>query len=112
LQGPQDKSRSTAALEMVMSGRLDEQGFEKFFADPPAALIVIKGLQTLVERNMPPGLAPVGARGAGESAAGEFGMKKCKSAPTAMKRKCRSHRRIERKIPMPVGIVPNPCLPA
>ncbi len=45
-----DKYRSTAALEMVMSGRLDEQGLEKFFADPPAALIVIKGLQKLAER--------------------------------------------------------------
>ena len=32
--------------------RLDEQGFEKFFADPPAALVVLKGLRTLAEREV------------------------------------------------------------
>ena len=72
---PRDKSRSMTALEMVMSDRLDEQGFEKFFADPPAALVVIKGLQTLVERNVLPGLAPVQARRASESTTSEPGMK-------------------------------------
>jgi hypothetical protein len=64
------------ALKMVMSGRLDEQGFEKFFADPPAALVVIKGLQKLAERNVLPGRAPVEARGADEGTRGELGMKK------------------------------------
>jgi hypothetical protein len=34
-----DKYPSMSALEMVRSERLDEQGFEKFFADPPAALV-------------------------------------------------------------------------
>ena len=63
------------ALEMVMSERLDEQGFEKFFADPPAALVVIKGLQTLAERKVLPGRAPVRARRASESATSELGMK-------------------------------------
>jgi hypothetical protein len=64
-----------AALEMVMSERLDEQGFEKFFADPPAALVVLKGLRTLAERNVLLGRAPVQARGAGERATGtETGM--------------------------------------
>ena len=53
---------------MVMSERLDEQGFEKFFADPPAALVVIKGLQKLAERKVLPGRAPVRASGAGERA--------------------------------------------
>ena len=64
-----------AALEMVMSERLDEQGFEKFFADPPAALVVLKGLQKLAERKVLPGRAPVRASGAGESATSEPGMK-------------------------------------
>jgi len=73
---PQDKYRSTRALEMMMSGRLDEQGFEKFFADPPAALVVIKGLQRLAELKTLHGLAPVEARGAGEGVMGELGMKK------------------------------------
>ena len=50
-----------AALEMVMSERLDEQGFEKFFADPPAALVVLKGLRKLAERKVLPGRAPVQA---------------------------------------------------
>ena len=59
---PQDKYRSTAALEMMMAGRLDEQGFEKFFADPPAALVVIKGLQRLAELKALPGRAAVEAR--------------------------------------------------
>ena len=72
---PQDRYRSTAALEMMMSGRLDEQGFEKFFADPPAALVVIKGLQRLAELKALPGRAAVEARGAGEGATGEPGMK-------------------------------------
>ena len=53
--------RSMAALEMVMSERLDEQGFEKFFADPPAALVVLKGLRKLAERKVLPGRAPVRA---------------------------------------------------
>ena len=61
-----DKSRSMAALEMVMSERLDEQGFEKFFADPPAALVVIKGLRKLAERKVLPGRAPVQASSGGE----------------------------------------------
>ena len=52
-----------AALEMVMSERLDEQGFEKFFADPPAALVVLKGLRKLAERKVLPGRAPVRASG-------------------------------------------------
>ncbi|HEV3122922.1 MAG TPA: hypothetical protein VGY53_13500 [Isosphaeraceae bacterium] len=64
-----DKYRSMAALEMVMSERLDEQGFEKFFADPPAALVVLKGLRKLAELKVPPGLAPVRGSGAVESAA-------------------------------------------
>jgi len=55
---------------------LDEQGFEKFFADPPAALVVIKGLQKLAELKALPGRPLVAAGGAGESAAGEPGMKK------------------------------------
>ena len=50
-----------AALEMVMSERLDEQGFEKFFADPPAALVVLKGLRKLAERKVLLGRAPVRA---------------------------------------------------
>ena len=54
-----DKSRSMAALERVMSERLDEQGFEKFFADPPAALVVLKGLRKLAERKVLLGRAPV-----------------------------------------------------
>jgi hypothetical protein len=61
---------------MVISGRLDEQGFEKFFADPPAALAVIKGLQKLAELKVLPGRASMRANGAGESAASELGMKK------------------------------------
>jgi hypothetical protein len=73
---PRDKYRSMPALEMVMSERLDEQGFEKFFADPPAALVVIKGLQKLAELKVLPGRPLVAARGAGESAAGELAMKK------------------------------------
>jgi hypothetical protein len=56
-----DKSRSMAALEMVRSERLDEQGFEKFFADPPAALVVLKGLRRLAERKVLSGDAPVQA---------------------------------------------------
>ncbi len=59
-----------------MSGRLDEQGFEKFFADPPAALIVIKGLQKLAERKRLPGRPLVTARGADQSDTSELGMKK------------------------------------
>jgi hypothetical protein len=43
---------------MVRSGRLDEQGFEKFFADPPAALVVLKGLRKLAERKALLGGAP------------------------------------------------------
>jgi hypothetical protein len=74
----QDKQRSMSALEMVMSERLDEQGFEKFFADPPAALVVIKGLRKLAERKVLPGRALVAARGAGESATSERGMKNAK----------------------------------
>jgi hypothetical protein len=71
---PRDKSRSMTALEMMMSGRLDEQGFEKYFADPPAALVVIKGLQKLAERNVLPGRALVAARCAGERpATGQLG---------------------------------------
>jgi hypothetical protein len=54
-----DKSTSLSALEMVRSQRLDEQGFEKFFADPPAALVVLKGLRKLVERRVLLGRAPV-----------------------------------------------------
>jgi hypothetical protein len=67
-----DKSRSMSALEMVMSERLDEQGFEKFFADPPAALVVLKGLRKLAERKVLLGRAPVQAS---RSATGEAGMK-------------------------------------
>ena len=67
-----DKSRSMAALEMVMSERLDEQGFEKFFADPPAALVVLKGLRKLAERKVLLGRAPVQVCC---SATGEVGMK-------------------------------------
>ena len=59
---------------MVRSGRLDEQGFEKFFADPPAALVVLKGLRKLAERKVLLGHAPVQASGS-ESATGEVGMK-------------------------------------
>ena len=62
----QDKYRSMAALEMVRSERLDEQGFEKFFADPPAALVVLKGLRKLAERKVLLGRAPVQASAAGE----------------------------------------------
>ena len=65
-----------AALEMVMSERLDEQGFEKFFADPPAALVVIKGLQKLAERKVLPGRALVQAS---RIAKGEAGMKNAES---------------------------------
>ena len=60
-----DKSRSMAALEMVRSQRLDEQGFEKFFADPPAALVVLKGLRKLAELKALAGRDPVRASGAG-----------------------------------------------
>ena len=67
-----DKSRSMAALEMVRSERLDEQGFEKFFADPPAALVVLKGLRKLAERKVLLGRAPVQAS---RSATGEAGTK-------------------------------------
>ena len=49
-----------------MNGRLDEQGFEKFFADPPAALAVLKGSPKLAELKVLPGRAPVQARGASE----------------------------------------------
>ena len=68
----QDKNRPMAALEMVRSQRLDEQGFEKFFADPPAALVVLKGLRKLAERKVLLGGAPVQAS---RSATGEAGMK-------------------------------------
>jgi hypothetical protein len=65
MQGPrkpkQDRSRSMAALKMVMSERLDEHGFERFFADPPAALVVLKGLRKLAERKVLLGRAPVQA---------------------------------------------------
>ena len=74
-EAQRDKYRSMAALEMVMSERLDEQGFEKFFADPPAALVVLKGLRKLAERKVLPGRAPVQASRAGESATSEPGMK-------------------------------------
>jgi hypothetical protein len=67
-----DKHRSLSALEMVRSGRLDEQGFEKFFADPPAALVVLKGLRKLAERKVLLGRAPVQAS---RSVTGESGMK-------------------------------------
>jgi hypothetical protein len=67
-----DKPRSMAALEMVRSQRLDEQGFEKFFADPPAALVVLKGLRKLAERKVLLGRAPVQSS---RSATGEAGMK-------------------------------------
>jgi hypothetical protein len=61
---------------MVRSQRLDEQGFEKFFADPPAALVVLKGLRKLAERQVLLGRAPVQASGAGERATtGELGAK-------------------------------------
>ena len=59
-------------MEMVMSERLDEQGFEKFFADPPAALVVLKGLRKLAERKVLLGRAPVQSS---LSAMGEAGMK-------------------------------------
>ena len=72
----QDKNRSMTALEMMMSGRLDEQGFEKFFADPPAALVVIKGLQRLAELEVLPDRATVEAWGGHESTASKLGMKK------------------------------------
>jgi hypothetical protein len=71
-----DKSRSMAALEMVRSQRLDEQGFEKFFADPPAALVVLKGIRKLAELKVPPGRAPVRASGASERFTSELGRKK------------------------------------
>jgi hypothetical protein len=71
-----DKYPSMSALEMVRSGRLDEQGFEKFFADPPAALVVLKGLRKLAERKVLLGREPVQASRAGERAAtGELGAK-------------------------------------
>jgi hypothetical protein len=70
-----DRSPSRSALEMVRSERLDEQGFEKFFADPPAALVVLKGLRKLAERKVLLGHAPVRASGANERATGaEAGM--------------------------------------
>jgi hypothetical protein len=73
---PRDTYRSRAALEMVRSQRLDEQGFEKFFADPPAALVVLKGLRKLAVRQVLLGRAPVQASGAGERATtGELGAK-------------------------------------
>ncbi len=68
----QDKSRSMTALEMVRSERLDEQGFEKFFADPPAALVVLKGLRKLAERKVLLGRAPVQSS---RSATGQAAMK-------------------------------------
>ncbi len=58
-----------SALEMVRSERLDEQGFEKFFADPPAALVVLKGLRKLAERKVLLGRAPVRGNGRSESTA-------------------------------------------
>jgi hypothetical protein len=67
-----DKYPSMSALEMVRAGRLDEQGFEKFFADPPAALVVLKGLRKLAERRALLGRDPVEAS---RSATGELGMK-------------------------------------
>jgi hypothetical protein len=74
-----DKSRSMSALKMVKSERLDEQGFEKFFADPPAALVVLKGLRKLAERNELLGRAPMRVRGGNESSVtGENHMKNAK----------------------------------
>ena len=52
-----------------MSQRPDEQGFERFFADPPAALVVLKGLRTLAERRVLPGRDPVQAHRTSESVA-------------------------------------------
>jgi hypothetical protein len=70
-----DKNRSMPALEMVRAGRLDEQGFEKFFADPPAALVVLKGLRKLAERRVLLGGEPVRASSAGKPpATGELGV--------------------------------------
>ena len=68
-----------AALEMVMSERLDEHGFEKFFADPPAALVVLQGLRTLAEREVLPSRDPVRGGAAGERATSECNKKKVPS---------------------------------
>jgi hypothetical protein len=72
---PRDTYGARAALDMVRSGRLDEQGFEKFFADPPAALVVLKGLRKLAEPKVLLGGAQVPAS---RSATDEAGMKNAK----------------------------------
>jgi hypothetical protein len=78
--GPRKPRRDTypsmSALEMVRSERLDEQGFEKFFADPPAALVVLKGLRKLAERKALLGGTPVQASGASERSKSDLGKKK------------------------------------
>src|SRR5439155_14945082 len=70
-----DKFGSASALAMVMSERLDEQGFEKFFADPPAALVVLKGLRTLAEREVLPGCDPVRGGAASQGSTSDLGGK-------------------------------------
>jgi hypothetical protein len=72
----EDKCRPMTALKMVRSQRLDEQGFEKFFADPPAALVVLKGLRKLAERKVLLGHAPVRASGASQRSTRDLGRKK------------------------------------
>ena len=91
-----DKYRSMAALEMVMSERLDEQGFEKFFADPPAALVVLKGLRKLAERKVLLGRAPVRGSGASESVhERDLAVKNAQIEANGDETQVRSHRRIK-----------------
>jgi hypothetical protein len=73
-----DKYRSEVALEMVMAERLAEQAIEMCFSDSdlPAELGAVNVASLLAELKSPPGLAPVRAIGAGESATtSENGMK-------------------------------------
>jgi hypothetical protein len=64
-----------AALQLVRSARLDEQGFENYFADQPAALVVLKGLRRLAERQALLGSTPVQASSPWKPrASGELGV--------------------------------------
>jgi hypothetical protein len=69
MKRPEDKYRSAAALEMVRAERLAEQTKERYLSNLPAELAGAKIASLLAEPNSPPGLAPVRARGAGETAA-------------------------------------------
>jgi hypothetical protein len=75
----QDKYRSEVALEMVMAERLAEQAVEMCLADLPAELGAVNVASLLAELKTPPGLAPVRAKAASESAAAsEIGVGKAR----------------------------------